>query len=114
MTVHLLSERATRQQVADMLSDLEVMIKIVVDTRREIMTGGGNMHYDGEQMLLEDGSQQSDLWGANWYPSRQTVEFEALINIRSRDGNSSMMIQNEETRNKVEKVARKYLEGVLP
>jgi hypothetical protein len=33
-----------------MLADLEVMIKIVVDIRREIMSGGGDMHYDGGQL----------------------------------------------------------------
>ena len=114
MPVHLLRERATPQQVAEMLTDLEVMIKIVVDVRREVMTGGGNMHYDGEQALVEDGSQQSDTWGANWYPSRQAVEFEALINIRPRDGNPSMLIQDSDIRHKVEHIARQYLEGVLP
>ena len=52
--------------MAQMLADWEVLIKVVVDTRREILTGGGEMHADGEAMLLADGSQQEDLWGANW------------------------------------------------
>jgi hypothetical protein len=114
MPVHLLRDRATPEQVAEMLADLEVMIKIVVDIRRGVMTGGGDMHYDGEQLLLEDGSQQSDLWGANWYPSRQTVESEALINIRPRDNNRTMTIQDPEIRQTVEQIARKHLEDVLP
>jgi Protein of unknown function (DUF5674) len=58
-----------------MLADLKVMIKVVVDINREVMTGGGEMHYEGEQLLLDDGSRQSELWGANWYPDRQIVEF---------------------------------------
>jgi Protein of unknown function (DUF5674) len=53
-----------------MLADLKVMIKVVVDINREVMTGGGEMHYEGEQLLLDDGSRQSELWGANWYPDR--------------------------------------------
>src|SRR5574341_928566 len=114
MPIHILRERATSQQVREMLADLEVMIKIVVDVRREVMAGGGDMHYDGEQLLIEDGSQQSDLWGANWYPSRQTVESEALINIRPRDNNRTMTIQDPHIRQQVEQIARKYLEGVLP
>lgn len=97
-----------------MLADLEVMIQIVVDIRRGVMAGGGNMHYDGEQLLIEDGSRQSDLWGANWYPSKQAVETEALINIRPRDNNRAMTIQDPGSRQQVEQIARKYLEGVLP
>jgi hypothetical protein len=88
------------------------MIKVVVDVRRRLLTGGGNMHYEGEQLLLEDGSDQSDLWGANWFPARQRVEFESLINIRPRQGNRSMILQDAELRRQVESVLREYLGGV--
>jgi Protein of unknown function (DUF5674) len=44
----------------------------------------------------------------------QIVEFEALINIRPRDSNPSMIIQNTEIRQKVETVVRRYLEGAQP
>lgn len=43
------------------------MIKIVVDIRRELLGGGGGeMHADCEDVLLEAGSESDDLWGANW------------------------------------------------
>jgi hypothetical protein len=34
--------------------------------------------------LLEDGSQQEEIWGADWYPELKRVGFESLINIRPR------------------------------
>jgi hypothetical protein len=50
--------------------------------------------------LLEHGSQQIDLWGANYYPgvgADRSIEFTALINIRPAQGNRSMRIENLET-----------------
>jgi hypothetical protein len=60
-------------------------------------------------MLLEDGSQQDDVWGADWDPSAQQVTFEALINIRPRQNNPSMEILAEDTRDAVSRVVRNLL-----
>lgn len=116
MTIHLLRERATPQQVAEMLeAHAHIrMIKIVVDVRRRALAGGSAMHFECEGLLLKDGSESDDLWGANWYPDDQTIEFEALINIRPRLNNRSMIIQSPELRQAVESVAREYLEGIRP
>ncbi len=64
------------------------------------------MHADCEAMLLEDGSRQKDVWGANWIPTSQTIEFEALINIHPSQQNLSMTIQDSLIKNKVEIIAR--------
>lgn len=111
MALHLLRERATPEQVADMLADWGVLIKVVVDIRREVLAGGGEMHADAEALLLADGSQQEDLWGANWYPDSREIHFEALINIRPRHGNTKMEVQSEAIRAKMEAVVRRLLEG---
>lgn len=112
MPIHTLKEKATSTQIADMLEEYESMIKIVVDIRQKNLSGGGEMHADCESVLLDDGSQQDDLWGANWYPKEQRIEFESLINIRPRLNNRSILIQSEEIRNAVEDVARKLLGDV--
>ena len=82
--IQLLKEKATLQDIQNMLERYENMIKIVIDVRRRIVSGGGEMPADCESVLLEDGSEQDHLWGANWYPAEQRVEFESLINIRPR------------------------------
>ena len=109
--LHLLRDPATPDQIALMLADWEVLIKVVVDIRREVMTGGGEMHADGETLLLADGSQQEDLWGANWYPDSREIRFEALINIRPRQNNRRLQVESEATRHKMELVVRRILEG---
>jgi Protein of unknown function (DUF5674) len=56
--------------------------------------------------------RHDDLWGANWYPSEQRIEFETLINIRPRLGNRNVLIQDEDIRQKVESMTRELLGGV--
>jgi hypothetical protein len=110
--IHLIRERATPQQLTEMLEALDVYIKLAVDVRRVILAGGGTLHADCEAVLLEDASRQEDIWGADWFPDTQQVSFEALINIRPRQGNPSMMILDPEIRGRVEEIARRLLGGV--
>jgi len=82
----------------------EDMVKYVVDVERGIAAVGGEMHADGEQALLEYGSRQADLWGANYYPGRgpaECIEYTSLINIRPAAGNRSMEIQDPAIRERV-------------
>jgi hypothetical protein len=110
--IHLLKEKVVPVQIQDMLQEYETMIKIVVDIRRRFLSGGGEMHSDCESVLLEDGSEQDDLWGANWYPNEQRIEFESLINIRPRLGNRNILIQDENLRKQVESVTQEILGSV--
>jgi len=108
--IHTFTKIATLQQLSEMLEVYPTMIKIVVDIRRNILSGGGEMHADCESALLTLGCEQDDIWGANWYPAEGRIEFESLINIRPRMGNRSLVIQSESVRRLVESVARALLE----
>jgi hypothetical protein len=110
--IHLIRSRASRQQVVEMQEALETYIKLAVDIRREILAGGGIMHADCEAMLLQDGSQQHDVWGADWDPGAQVLTFEALINIRPRQDNPSMAILASDIRDEVSRVVHKLLGGI--
>jgi hypothetical protein len=94
-----------------MLEVYPYMIKVVVDIRRRILAGGGEMHADCQSFLLDHGSEQDDLWGANWYPDEQRIEFESLINIRPKLGNRSLVIQSETIRAAVATVTQELLGG---
>jgi len=110
--IHIIQTKATPTQLTEMLEELNPIIKLAVDVRRNILAGGGLMHADCEAVLIENGSHQDDIWGANWIPTTQTVEFEALINIRPSKENFSMTIQNPAIRKQVEDIVRQLLEGV--
>ena len=95
-----------------MLQTLATYVKLAVDIRRGILAGGGTLHADCEAVLLEDGSQQEDIWGADWIPAARQVTFESLINIRPRQNNPSMEILDPAIREQVSEIARQLLSGV--
>jgi len=107
--IYIIRERATPQQIQDMLQDLGTYIKLAVDIDREILAGGGTLHADCEAILLEDGSQQATIWGADWNPTAQQVTFESLINIRPRQNNRSMEILDPEIRKQVADITKRLL-----
>ena len=110
--IHIIRDRATKQQMEEMLQVLGTYVKLAVDLERGILAGGGALHADCEAVLLEDGSRQEDVWGADWIPSAQEVTFESLINIRPRQNNPSLEIIVPAIRQRVAEIVRPLLGGV--
>lgn len=107
----LIREPATPEQIATMSAVYTgLLIKLAVDIEREILAGGGELHFDCEQLLLADGSEQRNIWGADWYPPLKRVGFESLINIRPSQNNRSLEVQDPALRDKIERIVRKLLE----
>jgi len=88
----------------------QVAIKLAVDLQREILAGGGELHSDCEKALLKDGSQQVDVWGADWSLVSKTVTFESVINLRPRQNNFNVVVQDPVLRGKIETIVRYLLE----
>ncbi len=97
----IIREHASNEQIEEMLRMLQTYIKLAVDVRRGILAGGGEMHADCEDVLLSDGSHQADVWGTDWNPLKQQITFESLINIRPRQNNRSMEIQDAKLRQEI-------------
>ena len=110
--IHIIRSRATKQQMDEMIQALGTYIKLAVDIRCGILAGGGALHADCESALLEDGSQQEDVWGADWSPSSQQVTYESLINIRPRQNNPSLEILDPAIRQCVAEITLQLLGGI--
>jgi hypothetical protein len=95
MKIHVIYDQATPEQIQEMLEVYGVLIKVAVDVEREILAGGGEYHSDCEEVLLNEGCQQGDIWGANWSVMGE-VECEAFMNIRPRDNNFSTTVEDPE------------------
>jgi Icc-related predicted phosphoesterase len=108
--IHLLTSRVTPQQLNEMLEELEDYVKLAVDIEQSIVAGGGELHADCEAVLMENGSRQENVWGADWIPAAREVRFESFINIRPRQNNTAMEIQDKEIRSRVEKIVREFFE----
>ena len=109
----LITDRIASSQLAELVTRFFTdMVKYVVDVDRGIAAVGGELHADAEQLLLDAGSRQGDLWGANYYPDRDPVdciEFTSLINIRPSQGNRSMEIENDDIRDRVRELTHQLI-----
>jgi hypothetical protein len=110
--IHIIRQRAEPEQMRRMLEALGIYIKLAVDVERRILAGGGELHADCELVLLDDGSQQRYVWGADWYPLSQTVGYESLINIRPNANNRSMTIQDFGLRDDIRQIVQSLLGDV--
>lgn len=110
--IHIVRTRATQQQMSEMLQTLGTYVKLAVDIQRRLLAGGGAMHADCEAALLEDGSQQQDVWGADWNPTTQQVTFESLINIRPSQNNPAMDILDPVIQQQVAHITQELLGGL--
>jgi hypothetical protein len=107
----IIRQPATPEQIVQMSEAFgEEFIKLAVDVERKILAGGGELHADCEDALLQDGSQQHDVWGADWYPIDRQVGFESLINIRPRQQNLALEVQDPGLRSRIEVIVRDLLE----
>ena len=79
----------------------------IVIVERRLAAVGGELHADAEQLLLQSGSRQTDLWGANYYPGQgpeECIEYTSLINIRPGQGNRSMLIADPGLRERIREI----------
>ncbi|MBQ3348237.1 hypothetical protein IJG29_01930 [Candidatus Saccharibacteria bacterium] len=99
-------------KIADVVFDNE-MVKGVVDVRRDLVAIDAELHADLEQLLLEDGSSQEDLWGVNFWKDADSVEdfveFDSMINVRPRQNNRSRYVEDEKIRSGIIKVVDKWI-----
>ncbi len=74
------------------------LVKAVVDIEKEIMVVDAGLHADEEEFLLENDSEQKNLWGINLYPehfgTEKFIVFDSMINLRPSQGNKSRGVDN--------------------
>ena len=88
------------------------MIKCVADVDKGLLAIDADLHADLERILLENGSQQSSLWGFNLYPDEtgdDFIEYDSLINIRSWQGNPSWDVLDKDVREKIASIVDKFI-----
>ena len=83
----------------------EFMVKLVVDLNREVLACDAEWHADLEAELLTDNSMQKDLWGFNYYPENDVLEYNSLINIKPME-NKSADILDTDVCDRIERIFR--------
>ena len=111
--IRIITEKISLVELKNIASErFGDMIKAVVDIERKLMAIGGGMHADEEEILLEQGSSQENLWGINVYPDKsgaEFIEFDSMINLRPRQNNRSRSVENVETQERIRAVVQKLI-----
>jgi hypothetical protein len=97
--MHIIREKISVDELKKMSEKMyNQLVKAVVDIEKKIMVVDADLHADEEQLLLENESDQKNLWGINLYPEKfgteDFIEFDSMINIRPSWGNCTRGVEN--------------------
>ncbi|MCX6813974.1 MAG: DUF5674 family protein [Candidatus Azambacteria bacterium] len=103
----------SKEEIEKLKEKFEVYIKTVIDIKREICSAGCDRHFESEQILVKEGSKQTDLWGGGIDLETKLIDCNSFINIRPNDKNTSNEIQNQEIRKKFESLTKHFFKETL-
>ena len=108
MEILIVREPVDRETLDALAKEWHItLVKGVADIKTGLVALGGEWHMDANNKLIEEGSEQQNIWGFNIYPKEKgdaAIEYNSLINIRPLQGNRSMEITSEETKKAVRRV----------
>ena len=107
--LRIIKSEADKEMIKKVAEDFDGYIKVVVDIEQKILAAGGKKHVDSEQVLLENGSKQKDLWGGGLDLETGEIDYDSMINLRPKDDNSSREVLSPAIRSKMEKIIRQLL-----
>lgn len=67
------SEPFTLEEIAQLSVQFEVYIKTVIDLENKVCSAGMDRHFEGEQILLRQGSKQSNISLKKYYDRHTTI-----------------------------------------
>ena len=98
------------QMAEKMFGDL---VKGVIDVEKEIIAIDAELHADEEALLIEQGSEQKNLWGINLYPelknSKDFIEFDSMINLRPSQNNRTRGVDDLDIQKKIKTIINKLI-----
>ena len=100
-------EQISISELKKMSQKMGDLVKAVVDIEKGIMAVDAELHSDEEAVLLEDGSNQGNLWGINLYPELpgdDFIEFDSMINLRPSQNNRSRNVENPKIREEISNI----------
>lgn len=104
ISVSELQEMANKMDGNIVKADIDIVNKIVIVDMP--------MHFEGEQVLLEKGSKQDNLWGINLIPAKYGTKafivYESMINIKPLK-NASMTVKSAEVKKQINRIIKEVV-----
>lgn len=105
-------EPYTKEEIGKLKECFDVYIKTVIDVEKKICSAGMDRHFEGEKILLDQGSSQSNVWGGGIDTETKEIDYSSFINIRPSD-NPSNEIQDPAVRKKYEELTKYFFGEIL-
>lgn len=107
------SDPFSPEEIRQLQAEFDVYIKTVIDIEKKVCSAGMNRHFEGEQILLQQDSKQTNLWGGGIDLETKEIDFNSFINIRPRDNNTKNEIQSEEIKRKYKELTEYFFKEIL-
>jgi len=102
----------TKKEIEKLREEFKDYIKTVIDIEKKICSAGANRHFESEQILLDQDSSQSDIWGGGIDLSTKEIDFNSFINIRSSDENPSNDILDPQIRKEYYRLTKYFFREI--
>ena len=103
----------TKKEIKNLKELFDSYIKTVIDVKRKVCSAGCDRHFESEEILLREGSNQSDIWGGGIDLETKVIDFNSFINIRPKDGNTSNEIQADRIRERFEELTKCFFKEII-
>jgi len=103
----------TKEEIEKLKEEFDIYIKTVIDLEEKVCSAGMDRHFMGEQILLNEGSKQNQIWGGGINLETKEIDYNSFINIRPRDNNPKNEILSMEIRQKYEGLTRYFFKEIL-
>lgn len=91
----------------------ENLVKVVVDIKNSLIAIWWYLHADEEELLLDEWSNQENLWWINLYIQKfnteDFIEFDSMINIRPNQNNRSRWVEDIYIQNIIKSIINKLI-----
>lgn len=103
----------SKEEIQKLREKFDVYVKTVIDIKEKVCSAGSDRHFESEKILLDQGSNQSDLWGGGIDIETKEIDGNSFINIRPTDNNPGNEIMNPEIREEFIKLTKYFFSEVL-
>lgn len=103
----------TTGEINQLKEQFDVYIKTVIDIQKKVCSAGMDRHFEGEEILLQQGSHQGDIWGGGIDLETKEIDFNSFVNIRPLDNNTKNEIQSEEIKKKYKELTEYFFAKIL-
>lgn len=95
-----LDKKLTSKEIDQIKKEYGCYLKVTADIENGWLVIGGELHADGERLLLDKSSRQDDIWGGGINLEEKIIDTTAVLNIRPKLGNDSLEILDPEIRSR--------------